>query len=100
MRHIEVRDLWLQKEVREGKIKVFKVPGESNPADLMTKILSIKDIKIRLEGMSMRVVRSNVEEEVSEVGWIGGMGKKMESRSSTTTRSSFRIPGWRESPSG
>ena len=25
MRHIEIRDMWLQKEVCEGKVKVFKV---------------------------------------------------------------------------
>ena len=37
MRHLEIRDLWLQKEVREGKGLVHTVPGTSNPADLMTK---------------------------------------------------------------
>ena len=30
MRHIAIRDLWLQKEVREGKLKVRKVPGMEN----------------------------------------------------------------------
>ena len=40
MRHIEVRDLWLQEEVRNGKVKVEKVKGTENPADLMTKCLS------------------------------------------------------------
>ena len=37
MRHLEIRDLWLQKEVGEGKVEVSKVRGEENPADLMTK---------------------------------------------------------------
>ena len=45
MRHIEIRDLWLQKEVREGKVELSKIPGEENPADLMTKILTIGEIK-------------------------------------------------------
>ena len=27
MRHIEVRNLWLQQEVAEGKVKVVKVRG-------------------------------------------------------------------------
>ena len=27
MRHLQVRDLWLQKEVRDGNLKVSKVPG-------------------------------------------------------------------------
>ena len=37
MRHIEVRDLWLQREGMRGQVVVLKVPGEDNPADLMTK---------------------------------------------------------------
>ena len=39
MRHIEVRDLWLQQEVAKGLVEVRKIPGETNPADLMTKHL-------------------------------------------------------------
>ena len=38
MRHLEIRDLWLQKEIREGRVVVHKVLGTENPADLMTKI--------------------------------------------------------------
>ena len=37
MKNLEIRDLWLQKEVGDGKLNVSKVKGE-NPADLMTKI--------------------------------------------------------------
>eukprot|EP00973_Karenia_brevis_P020664 2837740-Karenia_brevis.AAC.1 len=37
MRHIEIRDLWLQKVVYDGKLAVEKIPGVENPADLMTK---------------------------------------------------------------
>ena len=55
MRHIEIRDLWLQKEVREGKVEVYKVPGTENPADLMTKILGLADIVSRLQSMNIRV---------------------------------------------
>ena len=39
MRHLEIRDLWLQKEVADGKLVVEKVLGEENPAELMTKTL-------------------------------------------------------------
>ena len=43
MRHIEIEiwDLWLQKEVMGGLVKVVKIPGEDNAADLMTKILHV-----------------------------------------------------------
>ena len=53
MRHLEIRDLWLQKEVREGKVVVNKILGTENPADLMTKILSLGDIEDRLKGMNL-----------------------------------------------
>ena len=43
MRHLEIRDLWLQKEVSDGKLMVVKIPGEKNPADIATKNLS-KDL--------------------------------------------------------
>eukprot|EP00973_Karenia_brevis_P047774 6632369-Karenia_brevis.AAC.1 len=55
MRHFEIRDLWLQKEVYDGKLIVHKVLGEENPADLMTKVLSNKDIESRLKKMNMYV---------------------------------------------
>ena len=55
MRHLQIRDLWLQKEVADGLLEVEKLAGIHNPADLMTKILSLGDIKERLEGMSMRL---------------------------------------------
>eukprot|EP00973_Karenia_brevis_P015045 2053901-Karenia_brevis.AAC.1 len=53
MRHLEIRDLWLQKEVDDGKLVVEKIPGEENPADPMTKILAVKEIKSRLQSMSI-----------------------------------------------
>ena len=37
MRHLEIRDLWLQKGVGDGKVIVMKVEGPKNPIDLMTK---------------------------------------------------------------
>ena len=54
MRHIEVRELWLQEEVLKGRVRVEKVPGEENPADLMTKFLSEREILGRLGRMGMR----------------------------------------------
>ena len=53
MKHIEIRNMWLQKEVRDGKVEVSKVPGDKNPADLMTKILNTKDIQVRLDKMGL-----------------------------------------------
>ena len=53
MRHLQIRDLWLQKEVADGLLEVEKLAGIENPADLMTKVLGIGDIQERLRRMSL-----------------------------------------------
>ena len=54
MRHLEIRDLWLQAEVEQGRLVVHKVKGDQNPADLMTKVLSLGDVVDRLGWMNLR----------------------------------------------
>ena len=44
-RHIATPTLWLQKSVYDGKVKVGKLPGKENPADLGTKYIARKDIE-------------------------------------------------------
>jgi hypothetical protein len=39
-RHIAVHYLWVQERVRSGDIKLHKVKGTENPADLLTKHLT------------------------------------------------------------
>ena len=46
MRHIEVLDLWLQKEIMKGLVKVVKILGEEEPGDLMTKFLHVDVIRV------------------------------------------------------
>ena len=55
MRHLEIRDLWLQREVGLGKVIVLKNEGPKNPADLMTKHLKSQEIKDRLETLGIRI---------------------------------------------
>ena len=55
MRHLDIKNLWLQKDVRDGLLEVVKIPGTTNPADLMTKILTSKEIEDRLEMMNIKV---------------------------------------------
>eukprot|EP00973_Karenia_brevis_P076221 10584522-Karenia_brevis.AAC.1 len=55
MRHLEIRDLWLQKENREGRLEIEKLNGKENPADLMTKILTIAEIKDRLNRINIDI---------------------------------------------
>ena len=44
LRHVEVRYLWLQDELKEGRIELLKIPGTENPADLGTKALAKDEI--------------------------------------------------------
>ena len=55
MRHLEIRDLWLQQEVLNKRVVVSKVAGEENPADLMTKYLSFSEITDRCREMNIEV---------------------------------------------
>ena len=54
-RHIEIRWLWIQERVRRGELKVQRVPGESNTADLGTKYLDAhrRDLLCRLAGLRL-----------------------------------------------
>jgi hypothetical protein len=56
MRHLEIRDLWLQKEVADGKLEVSKIAGDKNPADLMTKILGTSEVAARLSWLNLDFV--------------------------------------------
>ena len=55
IRHLEVRHLWLQQVVRDGKVLLRKVAGKLNPADLLTKGLGIVDVEKLLGLMNASV---------------------------------------------
>ena len=44
MRHLDTKELWLQGEVREGRVRIMHVPGGSNPEDILTKQLAHKKL--------------------------------------------------------
>ena len=56
MKHIEIRDLWLQEEVLKGQVEVMKVLGTENPADLMTKFLNVAEIRARLAYLNLEFI--------------------------------------------
>ena len=51
-KHVETQWLWVQRQSREGKISVGKVPTDWNPADLLTKPLVGTKIVRFMERMS------------------------------------------------
>ena len=58
MRHIEVKELWLQEAVRRGRIQLKKVDGAVNPADLFTKYLTNVDIDKHFNSLNIRRVKA------------------------------------------
>ena len=66
LRHINIRMLWIQEQVRKDNVETRKVWGEVNPADLMTKYLSgtrVEDLMRRLS-LQRRIGRAGVALEV------------------------------------
>ena len=77
MKHLEIRDLWLQREVGLGRVLVYTVEGPRNPADLMTKYLKRWEIEVRLGLLGIKVSwspecrdldKGKLEEEINELG--------------------------------
>ena len=79
IRHIEVKWLWLQQAVAEGRFRMLKVPGKKNPADIVTKFKSLKDYQEQLEKVNVfveaRAVGNRVVEGITALGGLaGGVG--------------------------
>ena len=55
---LEIQDLWLQNEVRNGRLQVRKLAGDRNPTDLMTKALSLADIKRKLDEINIKLIEN------------------------------------------
>ena len=66
LRHIELQYLWLQQAVRAGRFAMRKIPGERNPADLLTKFLSAGDMetKLKMLGMEFRDGRTQAVDNI------------------------------------
>ena len=62
-RHIEVKYLWLQEAVRRGRLRLGKIAGELNPADILTKPLSFADMKVKLDKVCGRLRGAAIESD-------------------------------------
>ena len=54
IRHLHVSDLWIQEKVQKGLIKVNKILGSENPADVLTKYVDAKTMNAALEKLHLR----------------------------------------------
>jgi hypothetical protein len=55
MRHIEVNQLWLQDKVAEGIVKIIKIPGTGNQADILTKHVDAQTLGNHLGFMGFQI---------------------------------------------
>ena len=56
IRHVEVRWLWLQQAVADGRFRVSKVLGTQNPADVLTKYKNLREYVEQLKRVGVGVV--------------------------------------------
>ena len=56
MRHIDVKNLWIQGLVRLGRVVLQKVRGDQNAADVLTKFLDRATCISSLARVGVRVV--------------------------------------------
>ena len=61
VRHLDVRHLWLQEAVRQQKLEVKKILGTQNPADVLTKPLSVHDINRLMNLAGSEVMRRGTD---------------------------------------
>ena len=77
VRHVEVKQLWLQQAVADGRFKLRKVLGAENPADVLTKYKSLSDFVGLLAAVNIAVVAKDRGDEgaarggvVEKDGWL------------------------------
>ena len=56
IRHLEVKALWIQEEICRGRLRVEKVLGVENSANVCTKFLGSQELRDACWGMNVEIV--------------------------------------------
>ena len=82
LRHVRVRQLWLQEETRAGRIVVEHISGDSNVADLQTKALPTALFRTLVEQMGVCFEKNEMamieRKKWNELRWTGRWPMKEE----------------------
>ena len=54
VKHLTVKQLFLQDEVRSGRMQVRKIDGDTNPADLLTEAVSADRLRMLMSLVGIR----------------------------------------------
>ena len=57
VKHLDVKDLWVQEQLRRKAFRLTKIAGDANPADVGTKPLSIWEMETKLGAVGVHVSR-------------------------------------------
>ena len=63
LRHVEVCFLWIQSQVQAKKLMVRKIPGDKNPADILTKPQFLNEMKVHLEKLNVYVNLKTIDRD-------------------------------------
>lgn len=61
LRHVHAQELWLQQEVREGRLGLAKTPGSENVADILTKHVGRDVLERHLRAMGFESVATGAD---------------------------------------
>ena len=81
MKHIDVAHLWLQDEVKSNRLRVRRVKSEDNLADIGTKALSNRIIRMHAISMGYVDVQENLRPGGAMGPLVGESGQEDQSRS-------------------
>eukprot|EP00972_Heterocapsa_arctica_P115455 16447812-Heterocapsa_arctica.AAC.1 len=56
MRHMDIRELWLQDEIRNGMLKIERIAGLQNTADVLTKAMPGAPVMELITKLSLEIV--------------------------------------------
>ena len=56
VRHIHTKLLWIQEAVRDGRIKLTKISGGRNPADVLSKPMSVSETNGKLQSAGIEIL--------------------------------------------
>ncbi len=69
LRHVKVGTLWIQEKTERGELAIQKIPGESNPADVLTKNVGREKLEKFTDMVGQKFQEGKAEKSLDIAGW-------------------------------